>query len=253
MRYLMILIAGAMLFGCKTPEQQYGTGQLVVNSRFATTIHKYYYVDRLQHLEIAIDRQGRNAGLRYCSSGGGNCFESTGINSLNDCNKSGKFDCGIFMVNSKVVWNGPMLSRQFRHGALMPFSGNWSFNFRWDREPYRATELQARLGKLSFPDSGEMAGCDLTLSQTGPAFGTFRLSCSGGSFVIGRFAAPPSMVVRGNGVDQDDRPFSFRLDLGAGRGAIYTADRTVAKAGRRWRSDPSSLNSPSSTSNPSAL
>ncbi len=253
MRYLLILLAGSLLIGCKTTEQRYGSGQLVLDKRVTEVIEKYYYVERLQHLEFAIDRQGRNLSARYCSSGGGNCFESTGIESIASCNKSGSFDCGIFMIDSRVVWNGPTLSRRWRHGAMMPFSGDWSFSFRTGEEAFRESVLQARLGRFSFPDTGALAGCIMALDQTGPAFGTFRLSCQDGRFSIGRFAAPPSMVVRGSGTDQDNEPFSFRFDLSAGTGAIYLADLTGERGGRSWLSAPSTGNLPSSSSNPSAL
>lgn len=226
LRLILIGTTGLMLFGCKPPSAHYGSGELVLNQRATQAIKNYFYVDRLYHMEISLDKQGRSAGLRYCSSGGGNCFESTGMNSLDDCNKSGKFDCSIFMVDNRVVWNGPVLNRQGSKGMLIPFSGAWTMQYTSDQLSVANATVEARLGRLTVTGLDGRGTCKMTHSSLGDTAGVFGIQCSGGKSVNGRFAVRSSSTFIGFGKDEAERDVRIEIDLAAGRGLTYTADAT---------------------------
>lgn len=225
-RLILIGMAGLILFGCKPPSAHYGSGELVLNQRASQAIKNYFYVDRLYHMEISLDKRGRSAGLRYCSSGGGNCFESTGMNSLDDCNKSGKFDCSIFMVDNRVVWNGPVLSRQGNESMLVPFSGAWTMKYISNRLFVADATVEARLGRLTVTGLDGQATCKMTYSALSDTAGVFGIDCSGGRSANGRFAVRSASKLVGSGQDETGQDVRIEIDLAAGRGLTYTANAT---------------------------
>ena len=220
---MALVLAAGVLAGCKSGSDYYGKGPLVLSSKAEKAIQDYRYgKDGIrENLHIAIEPRLRSIGGVYCPLKELNkCLGEASFpqKAVLSCNKDGKYDCGLYSVDRRIVWQGPVYLRNTRAQQNIPYNGVWPLSVDWPAQGDPAAELVAREGDYTVAGVGGMEPCPLKLDPQERRGGRFTLRCAGGPTVRGRYSSAGGEIWTGEGRDAEGHQMSFRLDTAKGRG-----------------------------------
>lgn len=223
-RMFLALVLAGLLSACQAGTEYYGKGPLVLSEKAEATLRQHMHGENgiRENLVLAIDKRLRRMGGVYCASsdihaciGGGSLTASEAVD---NCNKDDKYDCWVYSIVDKVVWQGPVFVRDAETGQRLPYHGVWPVDLTWNGVATGASSLVVDQGEARL--EGTSAGtCVLNFRPSGREGGDVGLRCDSGLTAGGDYNATPARTVAGEGKDANGREIRFELDLNRGQGA----------------------------------
>lgn len=223
-RLIVVLPLVWLLAACQAGTDLYGKGPLVLSESAEATLTKNIHGENgiRENLIIAIDTRLRRIGGVYCPSTDIHaCLDTGGLTALmavDNCNKDGKYDCKVYSVIDKIVWQGPIFVRHRATGQRLPYHGVWPVSLTWEGATAGAAVLTLDQGKALL--TGTSAGtCEVNFRPTNADSGDVGIRCSDGRSAGGEYSRSSSQTVSGKGQDSDGKAISFDLKLDRGTSA----------------------------------
>ena len=223
-RFLVALSLVGLLSACQAGTEYYGKGPLVLSEKAEAVLRSNIHGENgiRENLVIAIDRRLRRMGGVYCPSSdihacisGGSLSASQAVD---NCNKDDKYDCWVYSIVDRIVWQGPVFVRDAETGQRLPYHGVWPVSLEWDGVSVGGAQLIADQGEARL--AGTTAGtCLLNFRPADREGGDVGMRCESGLTAGGDYSATPARTVAGEGKDSKGRAIRFELDLDRGQGA----------------------------------
>ncbi|ANK82256.1 MAG: hypothetical protein TEF_16765 [Rhizobiales bacterium NRL2] len=219
---IFIAVAGFGAAGCKSGSDYYGTGPLVLSAKAEGAIQKYRYGrDAVrENLHIAVDRRLRSYGATYCPAKElSKCLGESNApqRAVNHCTKDGQYDCGLYSIDRRIVWQGPIYIRHPATGQTVPYHGVWPVETDWAPAADGA-RLVGHEGELRVEGLAGGGACPVTITPTSNSTGRFSVRCGAGE-LRGDYSGVGTRGVIGTARDGEGRKVRFEVDLKTGRGA----------------------------------
>lgn len=213
---LLLFILPLVLVGCNAVQQMYGEGPVLITERLSTSITEYDRDLRFRNVSIAIDKDARNAAMKYCPALG-DCTNSLDGSVVELCNKGGKYDCAILMQDDRIVWRGPVFMRHKATSQVLPYSGRWRLAHGWTGVGTGETEAVAHFGRIRTGPIGDAGECLMKLRPGGTGTGTVDIDCSAGVVARGTYQLEDSKTLTITARDNEGRDLKLEMHLSAGR------------------------------------
>lgn len=214
-RFLLVLLPLALM-ACNTVPKMYGEGPLVISHTLGERITEYDRDLRFRNVSIAIDKDGRNVSLKYCPALG-DCSNSLDGSVVELCNKGGRYDCAILMLDDAIVWRGPVFALHKPTGQVLPYSGRWQMTHRWTAVGNGEVEATAHFGKVRTGPIGSAGECLISFLPTIGSTGVADIRCHDGVATQGSFELEGRKVLRISAIDNEGRKLRFEIRLSAGK------------------------------------
>lgn len=216
MRHLLLAMLSMALLACNSVPGMIGQGPKTISENLAATISDYDKDLRFRNISIAIAKDSRNVSMTYCPALG-DCVNDLDGSVVDRCNKGGKHECELFMLDDKVVWKGPVQVRHRATAQELPYSGRWRVRHEWTGIGTGETDLFAHFGQIHTGPIDGAGECVVRLSPTLSKKGTFRMKCSNDIRAHGSYLISGQKHLVATGTDSENRSLKIEIDLNAGQ------------------------------------